>query len=99
MPRRQLPGGGKLVSRVNARSYPLTGLTFARFSRPRAKLIFAANLVVAMHHDKPTLMVRILAGLQTSVEPSRPPQCLRCWGNRRAIFPQGCSVESPTRGG
>ena len=37
----------------------LTGLTFVRFSRPRAKLIFAANPVVAMHDWKPTLMVRI----------------------------------------
>jgi inward rectifier potassium channel len=37
----------------------LTGLTFVRFSRPRAKLIFAANPVVAMHHGKPTLMVPI----------------------------------------
>ena len=37
----------------------LTGLTFVRFSRPRAKLIFAANPVVAMHNAKPTLMVRI----------------------------------------
>ena len=37
----------------------LTGLTFVRFSRPRAKLIFAPNPVIAMHHDKPTLMVRI----------------------------------------
>jgi inward rectifier potassium channel len=37
----------------------LTGLTFVRFSRPRAKLIFAANPVVAMHNGKPTLMVRI----------------------------------------
>jgi inward rectifier potassium channel len=37
----------------------LTGLTFVRFSRPRAKLIFAANPVIAMHHDKPTLMARI----------------------------------------
>jgi inward rectifier potassium channel len=37
----------------------LTGLTFVRFSRPRAKLIFAANPVIAMHHEKPTLMVRI----------------------------------------
>ncbi|HEY6430509.1 MAG TPA: ion channel [Acetobacteraceae bacterium] len=37
----------------------LTGLTFVRFSRPRAKLIFAANPVVAMHHGKPTLMVRL----------------------------------------
>ncbi len=37
----------------------LTGLTFVRFSRPRAKLIFAGNPVVAMHNGKPTLMVRI----------------------------------------
>jgi len=37
----------------------LTGLTFVRFSRPRAKMVFAANPVVAMHNDEPTLMVRI----------------------------------------
>jgi len=37
----------------------LTGLTFVRFSRPRAKLVFAANPVVAVHNGKPTLMVRI----------------------------------------
>jgi inward rectifier potassium channel len=37
----------------------LTGLTFVRFSRPRAKLVFAANPVVAMHNGKQTLMVRI----------------------------------------
>src|SRR5215469_7120950 len=37
----------------------LTGLTFVRFSRPRAKFIFAANPVVAVHKRKPTLMVRI----------------------------------------
>jgi inward rectifier potassium channel len=41
----------------------LTGLTFVRFSRPRAKLVFAANPVVAMHNGKPTLMVRIGNGL------------------------------------
>ena len=37
----------------------LTGLTFVRFSRPRAKLIFAAHPVVATHDGKPTLMVRV----------------------------------------
>jgi inward rectifier potassium channel len=40
----------------------LTGLTFVRFSRPRAKMVFAANPVVAMHNGKPTLMVRIANG-------------------------------------
>jgi inward rectifier potassium channel len=44
----------------------LTGLTFVRFSRSRAKLVFARNPVVAMHHSKPTLMVRIGNG-RTSV--------------------------------
>jgi inward rectifier potassium channel len=37
----------------------VTGLTFVRFSRPRAKLVFAANPVVAMHDGKPTLMLRV----------------------------------------
>ena len=44
----------------------LAGLTFVRFSRPRAKLIFAANPVVAMHRGKLTLMVRI-ANARTAV--------------------------------
>ena len=37
----------------------LTGLTFVRFSRPRAKLVFAANPVVAMYNSKPTLMLMV----------------------------------------
>lgn len=37
----------------------VTGLTFVRFSRPRAKLVFAPNPVVAMHNGKPTLMLRV----------------------------------------
>ena len=37
----------------------LTGLTFVRFSRPRAKLVFAPHPVVAMHLAKPTLMLRV----------------------------------------
>jgi inward rectifier potassium channel len=37
----------------------LTGLTFVRFSRPRAKFVFARHPVVAMHNGKPTLMLRV----------------------------------------
>ena len=37
----------------------LTGLTFVRFSRPRANLVFASNPVVAMHNGTPTLMLRV----------------------------------------
>jgi inward rectifier potassium channel len=37
----------------------MTGLVFARFSRPRAAFVFARHPVVAMHEGKQTLMIRI----------------------------------------
>jgi inward rectifier potassium channel len=37
----------------------LMGLTFVRFSRPRAKFVFADNPVVNIHNGQPTLMVRV----------------------------------------
>ena len=37
----------------------MTGLVFARFSRPRARLIFARNPVIAMHNNALTLMLRV----------------------------------------
>ena len=36
----------------------MTGLIFARFSRPRARVIFARNPVIAPSDGKPTLMIR-----------------------------------------
>ena len=36
----------------------MTGLIFARFSRPSARLLFADNPVISDHEGKPTLMVR-----------------------------------------
>jgi len=36
----------------------MTGLIFARFSRPRARFIFAEHPVVADHQRQPTLMIR-----------------------------------------
>jgi inward rectifier potassium channel len=37
----------------------MTGLVFARFSRPNARLLFADNPVISIHEGKPTLMVRL----------------------------------------
>ncbi len=37
----------------------LTGLTFVRFSRPKAKFVFPDNLVVTNQNGQPTLMLRI----------------------------------------
>jgi inward rectifier potassium channel len=37
----------------------MTGLIFARFSRPRARFIFAEHPVVTTHQGQPTLMIRV----------------------------------------
>src|SRR6201996_7242852 len=37
----------------------MTGLIFARFSRPQARLLFANNPVITTHAGMPTLMVRL----------------------------------------
>jgi inward rectifier potassium channel len=39
-----------------------TGLLFVRFSRPRARIFYAANPVIARHAGHPTLMIRIANG-------------------------------------
>jgi inward rectifier potassium channel len=38
----------------------MTGLIFARFSRPNARLLFADNPVISSHEGKPTLMIRFV---------------------------------------
>jgi inward rectifier potassium channel len=37
----------------------MTGVIFARFSRPHARLLFANNPVIAIQDGKPTLMIRL----------------------------------------
>ena len=37
----------------------MTGLIFARFSRPNARLLFADNPVISDHEGQPTLMIRL----------------------------------------
>jgi inward rectifier potassium channel len=39
-----------------------TGLLFVRFARPKARIRFAENAVVALHVGQPTLMVRLANG-------------------------------------
>ncbi len=43
----------------------MTGLTFVRFSRPRAKVLYAESVVVSTHNGRPTLMIRIGNGRVT----------------------------------
>jgi inward rectifier potassium channel len=37
----------------------MTGLVFARFSRPRSRFVFARFPIVAQHEGRPTLMIRV----------------------------------------
>ncbi len=39
-----------------------TGLTFVRFSRPHAKILYADQAVVTRHNGRPTLMIRVANG-------------------------------------
>ena len=43
----------------------VTGLLFVRFSRPKAKILYADDAVVSMRNGKPTLMLRIANGRQS----------------------------------
>jgi inward rectifier potassium channel len=45
----------------------MTGLVFARFSRPRARFVFARHPVVATHQGAPTLMIRIANARHNSI--------------------------------
>jgi inward rectifier potassium channel len=43
----------------------MTGLIFVRFSKPRARFVFADVAVIARHNGRPTLMVRVGNGRTT----------------------------------
>jgi inward rectifier potassium channel len=45
----------------------MTGLTFARFSRPQARLVFSKNPVIVQHDDAPTLIVRVANARQAFI--------------------------------
>ncbi len=48
-----------------------TGLIFARFSRPRARVIFADFMTLAQHDGQPTLMARFVNARRSSVNEAR----------------------------
>ena len=39
-----------------------TGMLYVRFSPPKARILYAANPVIAMHAGHPTLMIKIANG-------------------------------------
>jgi inward rectifier potassium channel len=45
----------------------MTGLIFSRFSRPRARFVFAQHPVVTTHQGMPTLLIRIANGRHNTI--------------------------------
>jgi inward rectifier potassium channel len=45
----------------------VTGLLFVRFSRPKAKIVWADGVVVTTHNGRPTLMLRVVNGRVTTM--------------------------------
>src|SRR6266852_1778942 len=62
----------------------MTGLIFARFARPDARLLFADNPVISSHEGVPTLMVRLANERHNIISNASARQCL---------FRNGVSVE------
>jgi len=66
----------------------MTGLVFARFSRPRARLLFANNPVISNYESKPTLMVRLANERHNFIGNATA----RLWVLRNIISAEGQSV-------
>ena len=49
----------------------MTGLTFVRFSRPRARVLYSDKAVVATYNGRPTLMLRIGNGRYSTLSDAR----------------------------
>ena len=63
----------------------LTGLIFARFSKPRARIIFAANPIIAKHEGKTHLMLRIANARHNYIADASA----QLWLTRVEISPEG----------
>ncbi len=63
----------------------LTGLIFARFSRPRARFMFADVLTVAVHEGRPTIIVRVANARQNVVTDATA----KLWFTRKRFSAEG----------
>src|SRR5581483_4436568 len=63
----------------------MTGLVFARFSRPRARFVFARNPIVGQHEGLPTLMIRVANARHNTISGA----IARLWLIRAQTTPEG----------
>ena len=63
----------------------MTGLVFARFSRPKARFVFAQHAVVTMHEGRQTLMIRVANARHNTISGANA----RLWLIRAETTPEG----------
>jgi len=63
----------------------MTGLVFARFSRPKARFVFAQQAVVALHEGRPTLMIRVANARHNTISGANA----KLWLIRAETTPEG----------
>ena len=63
----------------------MTGLVFARFSRPKARFVFAQHAVVAMHEGRQTLMICVANARHNTISGANA----RLWLIRAETTPEG----------
>jgi inward rectifier potassium channel len=65
----------------------MTGLIFARFSRPRARLVFARTIVIGQHEGRRTLMIRVANARHNTISDASA----RLWLIRSEVTSEGQS--------
>jgi inward rectifier potassium channel len=63
----------------------MTGLVFARFSRPKARFVFARYAVVTTHQGRPTLMIRVANARHNTISGANA----KLWLIRAETTPEG----------
>jgi inward rectifier potassium channel len=63
----------------------MTGLVFARFSRPKARFVFARHVVVTRHIGRPTLMIRVANARHNTISGATA----KLWLIRAEVTPEG----------
>jgi inward rectifier potassium channel len=63
----------------------MTGLVFARFSRPKARFVFARHAVVTSHRGHPTLMLRVANARHNTISGATA----KLWLIRAEVTPEG----------
>ena len=66
----------------------MTGLVFARFSRPKARFVFAHHAVVANYMRRPTLMIRVANARHNTISGATA----KLWLIRKEDTPEGLNL-------